>query len=299
MVKVLRLYRREQFRYHSRDDTSFESIGDSVMDVLARNLGTLCGYYPSIAEVCRKLSINRQQFNKYLCGQSRPSRHNMRRICDFFGVTESEILLEPERLEEIVSLRRRPVTDERFSLPLRHLQTLYSASGNLDRYLGFYFRYFYSFGFKGKIIKSLCVIYERDGKHFWKNIERICPKEGDAPTTVNKYLGVVFLISDRIFIIEYETLLTNTITQVTLYPSYRSRVDRLLGIQTGGPVRRGRKPGASKVLLEYLGRDVDIRKAMRQSGLLDVDDPRLPADIVDMIRNDIPEGSFVLEVEEP
>jgi transcriptional regulator with XRE-family HTH domain len=266
---------------------------------LTRNLGTLCSYYPSIAEVCRKLSINRQQFNKYLCGQSRPSRHNMRRICDFFGVTESEILLEPERFEEIVGLRRRPVKDDRLGLAVRHLEKLYSASGNLERYVGYYFRYFYSFGFAGRVIKSLCVIHERDGRYFWKNIERIRPPDSGNRTTVNKYVGTVFLIADRIFIIEYETLLTNWITQVALYPSYRSRVDRLVGIQTGGPVRRGRKPGASRVLLEYLGRDVDIRKALRQSGLFNDDDPRLPAGTRAMIRNEILPGTFVLEVDEP
>ncbi len=265
---------------------------------LPRNLGTLCSYYTSIAEVCRKLAINRQQFNKYLCGQSRPSRHNMRRICDFFGVTESEILLEPDRFEEIVGLRRRPVTDERLKQPLLHLENLYAASGNLSRYEGFYFRYFYSFGHSGRIIKSLCVISEQDGKHYWKNVERIRQGDGDTPATINKYVGVVFLIADRIFIIEYETLLTKTITQVTLYPSYRSRVDRLVGIQTGGPIRRGRKPGASRVLLEYLGRNVNIRKALGQCGLFDANDTRLPADVEEMIRNDIPEGRFVLEVDE-
>ena len=51
------------------------------------NLNLLCSYQRSIAEVCRKLKLNRQQFNRYLNGQSRPSRHNMRRICDYFGVT--------------------------------------------------------------------------------------------------------------------------------------------------------------------------------------------------------------------
>mgnify|MGYP001972390984 CR=1 FL=1 len=45
----------------------------------------------SIAAVCRRVGINRQQFNKYLAGAVRPSRHNMRRICDFFGVTEALI----------------------------------------------------------------------------------------------------------------------------------------------------------------------------------------------------------------
>lgn len=266
---------------------------------LPKNLSILCGYYPSIADICRKLAFNRQQFNKYLSGRSRPSRRNMRRICDFFGVTESEILLEPERFEEIVSLRRRPVSDERLSQPLRHLENLYAASAGLERYTGFYYRYFYSFGYPGKIIKSLCSIHEDHGKYFWKNIERIRPPDGDHGTTINKYEGVVFLIADRIFIIEYETLTRNSITQVTLYPSYRSRVDRLMGIQTGGPVRRGRKPGASRVLLEYLGRNVDLRKGLAQSGLFERDDPRLPADTPDMIRNEIPDGSFVLEVDEP
>lgn len=266
---------------------------------LSRNLGILCGYYPSIAHICRKLALNRQQFNKYLCGQSRPSRHNMRRICDFFGVTESEMLLDPERFEEIVSLRRRPLSDEHLSLPMRHLERLYAASGSLERYVGFYYRYFYCFGYAGKVIKSLCSIHGDGGRYFWKNIERVRPPCSEQGTKINKYEGVAFLIADRIFIIEYETLTRNSITQVTLYPSYRSRVDRLLGIQTGGPVRRGRKPGASRVLLEYLGRNVDVRKALAQSGLFESDDPRLPADALEMIRNNIPEGSFVLEVDEP
>ncbi|MDO6588357.1 helix-turn-helix transcriptional regulator [Salipiger sp. 1_MG-2023] len=62
------------------------------------NLGFACSLLPSIAEVCRRVDINRQQFNKYLAGSVRPSRHNMRRICDFFGVTESELLMDPHAL---------------------------------------------------------------------------------------------------------------------------------------------------------------------------------------------------------
>jgi transcriptional regulator with XRE-family HTH domain len=265
----------------------------------AQNLEILCSYYPSIAEVCRKLSINRQQFNKYLAGQSRPSRHNMRRICDFFGISESEMLLEPDRLEQIVGLRRRPISDDRLDLPMRHLENLYAVSGSLERYVGYYYRYFFSFGNQGRIIKSLCVISERAGRYYWKNIERIRVFDAHRTITTNKYEGVVFLIADRIFIIEYETLLRNSITQMTLYPSYRTRVDRLLGIQTGGPVRRGRKPGASRVLLEYLGRDIDIKKALLQSGLFEKEDPSIPAATVALIRNEINADGYVLEVDEP
>jgi hypothetical protein len=38
------------------------------------NLGLLCSYQRSIAEICRKLGFNRQQFNKYLAGSVMPSR---------------------------------------------------------------------------------------------------------------------------------------------------------------------------------------------------------------------------------
>ena len=66
-----------------------------MQDDFRQNLALLCSYFPSISEVCRKLDINRQQFNKYLAGSAHPSRRNMRRICDFFGVSEAELLMEP------------------------------------------------------------------------------------------------------------------------------------------------------------------------------------------------------------
>ncbi|WP_259782389.1 helix-turn-helix domain-containing protein [Aestuariispira ectoiniformans] len=265
----------------------------------AANLSLLCSYHPSIAEVCRKLSFNRQQFNKYLSGRSRPSRSNMRRICDFFGVTEAEILLEPAQFENMIAVKRRPVAESALSKPMRHLETLYQTSQSLERYVGYYYRYFYSFGNAGKIIKSLATIYEENGKYFWKNIELIRTSSSGKTTALNKYDGAVFFLADRIYIVEYETLQKNSLTQVTLYPCYRSRVDVLAGIQTGGPVRRGRRPGASKVVLEYLGRDVDVRKALRGSGLFEADSPGLSPSILEMINNIIPEGSYVLDVDEP
>lgn len=265
-------------------------------DELSQNLNYLCSLYPSIAEVCRQLDINRQQFNKYLGGQSRPSRHNMRKICDFFGVTESEILLEYGRLVELVSLRRRPFASKALEQPLSHLEGLYQKSAPLDRYLGYYFRYFYSFGYPGYIIKSLAVIHEQDGRYFWKNMEVMGGDVVGGPTTVSKYVGACFLLGDRIFIIEYETLLKNFITQLTLYPSYHTRVDRLIGIQTGGPAKRGRKPGASKVLLQYLGRQIDVRRALKASSIFPAEE--IEPWIREMVDNSIAEKSSVLDIEE-
>jgi len=73
----------------------------------ATNLGFLCGYHKSISEICRRLDINRTQFNRYLYGGTTPSRNTLRRICDFFGVEEYEIVLPPDQLANIISVRSK------------------------------------------------------------------------------------------------------------------------------------------------------------------------------------------------
>jgi len=262
------------------------------------NLGLLCSYRPSIAETCRRLGINRQQFNKYLSGQTRPSRANMRKICDFFGLTEAEIMLEHPQFEQMILLRRTPEPRAVLGKPLQRLEDLYGQSQRLDRYVGFYYRYFFSFGNKGLITRSLASIHEVDGRYYWKNIEILRDPDSGVTMGLNKYEGALFYIADRIYMVEYETLDMKSITQATLYPSHQHRLTRLIGIQTGGPTRRGRKPGASKVLLDYLGRRIDLRKALRNVGFFHPDSDRMPQDIVPLIANHVPDGSFVLEVEE-
>jgi hypothetical protein len=110
---------------------------------------------------------------------------------------------------------------------------------------------------------------------------------------------VLFYLADRLHIIEYEAIEVNSITQATLYPSHRSRLGILLGIQTGGPTRRGRKPGASKVALEFLGRDINLRQAMKRTGLFDPQAGLIRSDILSLIDNSIGPSSFVLDVDEP
>jgi transcriptional regulator with XRE-family HTH domain len=270
-----------------------------MRDDFTDNLSFLCSHYASIAEVCRQTGFNRQQFNKYLSGQSRPSRANMRRICDFFGVTEAEILAEPSQLRSIASVRIRPSAGQDLAGPLAHVQRLVRASDSLKRYDGYYFRYFFSFSKPGRIMKSLARMHHVDGHCYWKNLEPIRENGRGPARAINKYEGMGFLLTNRIYIVEYETMQANSITQMTLYPSYHSRIGRLLGVQTGGPTRRGRRPGASIVMLEHLGQNVDVKKALYASGLFSPDAPEIPEGVPEMVQNTIPHSGQVLEAEEP
>lgn len=72
---------------------------------LSRNLRLLTGYAASISEVCRGTGVNRTQYHRYLSGSGEPALRSLRRICDYFGVEEHEILQDADSFREIVRLR--------------------------------------------------------------------------------------------------------------------------------------------------------------------------------------------------
>ena len=72
---------------------------------LTLNLRLLAGYAPSIKQICAGAGVNRTQFHRYLAGQGTPSLRSLRRICDYFGVEEHEILQDHASFGAIVRLR--------------------------------------------------------------------------------------------------------------------------------------------------------------------------------------------------
>lgn len=61
-------------------------------DAFSKALRHYCSNFPSIADVCRKAQINRQQFDKYLTGKMLPNARTMRRICQVLDVSEEQLV---------------------------------------------------------------------------------------------------------------------------------------------------------------------------------------------------------------
>ena len=248
---------------------------------LAENLRYLCNQKASISEVCRELEINRQQFNKYLSGVSRPSSANLGKICRYFQCQEEMINLPHHQF--LQSMTQEPESSAALDSQnmLNLLQTAYpEADPELKRYLGFYHVYCHSMGFPGYIAKSLAQFYIKDNRMFCKTIERMSKvDEKEGPHFTFKYFGSVSMISDRLYLMEMESLLKKNLSLTILYPSYQPKLQFLNGINAGVASTHGRDPACRYITYDFLGKSIDIRQALKSSGLYKSDSDKISEEI--------------------
>lgn len=262
---------------------------------LAQNLRLLCSYYKSIAEVCRRLGINRPQFNRYLSGQHKPSANTLRRLCEFFGVEEQEILLPHGQFQRVVDVRPRPEAhaDREADSIQEHLEWLdHDARSDIDNYLGYYYEYYQSMSAPGKVLQNLVCLERRGRRVVFQRTERMRANHNEPPCH-NRYQGIAYLLTDRLFLVDYETLNRHEITQTILFPSFRNRITRLTGLKIGVSDNSERMPCCARVLYEYLGQSVVVRKALANCGLHDLDSIQIEASIREAVRNDMTPDEYL------
>lgn len=255
---------------------------DFTTENFTANLKLAASYYPSISEMCRKLEINRQQFMKYLAGTSFPSRYNMRRICDFFGFDEYEILLPHEQFRNIVRLRPVQGNDD-ITMPPGVADLLLKAQrtrGVLSKTHGFYHQYYLSFSSPGHVLKSLVHIYGWNDYTLYKRLERLKRPDVPGPPDVYKYAGMVTVAGDRMHMLDQEMITGSELTQTVLFMNYRNRVSVLTGLNMGVSGGDAHEPSASRVVMEYIGRLVNLRQAISDCRLYPVDSETVPRRIL-------------------
>lgn len=261
---------------------------------IATNLRRLCSFYVSVAEVSRKLGINRQQFNKYLSGASFPSLRNLRRITDFFGVDEFELLLPPAEFEAKVLPKARDIPRSLIGLP-EAPQSSSSHQSSLVAYYGFYHVYFYTPVWSSHIVRVLTEIYQADGRTSTRTIGRL-REVGTSMQRgpVQKFRGNVTLDADRLCVLEREIPVGSYASMTFLYPSHRRALKLLTGLMVGVASGGSRQPFASRVVYEFIGKEIDRRAALSACGLFSSEDRRIAEEIRLRINNTITPAESVL-----
>ena len=261
----------------------------------AVNLRLICGQFRSVAHVCRSLQMNRQQFNKYLSGKIYPAKHNLGRICQFFKLSEEQLNLAPGAFERVVAESIQQDVDPACSEIEKLIETLPDSAEALTRYEGYYYSHFHALGFPGHLVRSLVQIYRYKDRFYSNNIEHLWDKEKvNSHRNRFKYKGVVLYLGDRIFITEVETLTKTAVCHTILFPSYRNIVDTLSGITTGVGSINSHMPKSTRVEYQFLGRQVDLREALRGCGIFDLESIQINSDIRERINNEMTDQEFML-----
>lgn len=256
---------------------------DDESAFFSANLKLAASYYPSVSALCRKIGINRSQFMKYLSGACYPSRPNLRRICDCFGVDEFELLMPPDQFRKVISLR--PARENMLPPALGAIPKLLDQSPRqrtlLAKILGYYYEYYLSFSTRNHILRSLCVIYAQENYTLYKRIERLRHTNGAGPPDVYKYHGLVTVVGDRIYMCDQEAITGAELSSTILYTNYRNRVTRLTGLRMGVAGSELHEPSASRVVMEYIGRAVDRRQALSGCEIYRLHAPEIPPAVRD------------------
>ncbi|HWT98266.1 MAG TPA: helix-turn-helix transcriptional regulator [Terriglobales bacterium] len=256
---------------------------------LAATLRYLCSDYASISEVCQRLGINRQQFNKYLSGQTRPTPHNLRRIAEFFGMTE-EVLLAP--LSEI---KQRHLRTKQIATATRASESDGAEQEALRRYCGRYHTYFRSPTYPGYIFKGFVVLYQHDGQTHSKVLDRYVRRfEADAPVSVFRMRGTVTLEGGYLYIHDQRVGRNRSYTMTILYPSSSDEIYHLNGLMLGVASQLDRRPFASNLVYARIPAKMSDREALRACGIFKPDADEIPLSVRPLVENRIGARTDVL-----
>lgn len=156
----------------------------------ADRLTELCNTKPSVSSVARDLDINRQQFARYISGESLPRQAINQKIADYFGVDPGE--LHSDR--PIKGPRTSSLTTSNTVAAMMKLLDAAAVEPitNADLEAGFYWQYKLLFRMPGKVVKSLALITKKDGVCRYKRRSSVLYNAQLNGSVQNTFNGVFF-----------------------------------------------------------------------------------------------------------
>ncbi|MFM9843235.1 MAG: helix-turn-helix domain-containing protein [Dongiaceae bacterium] len=254
------------------------------------NLRLLCSYGKSISAICRQAGINRHQLQRYLNGSSEPSLHTLRRLCDFFGLEEHEMLLPHRDFAMLVRVRppRLQRTRDRVSEYMAaHIDSQDLAV--LVHYEGYYHAYSQPNRRVPEIHRTLTRISIEDRCLITKTLERFPAGLAGLPRVV-RYAGIAYRSGNALTVIERRPSAPESQFFTILYGADSDELTFMTGLVMGVSPDSTREIYCLRTCWQYLGKEVDLRRRIRECGQFARDDRVISRHIRYCTQNDLAAG---------
>ncbi|MGF0538639.1 helix-turn-helix domain-containing protein [Agrobacterium sp. ES01] len=240
------------------------------MHHFVENLKAACATQRSISHICREIGLNRQQFNRYTSGETRPSAHNLARIASFFDLSAADFSLAP------AAFANRLHKPERGGSEGSDLFKGFPGDlAALRRHAGYYQTYHLSPSWPDMVVCSCSRLYEAGGLMHVTSIERI----RDADNSIeqhSKYAGLASFSRNRIFIYERARGRSAMLSQTILLPFELHQKVYLRGTTMGVSWRKENLPYASRMIWRHVGAEPDLRQLLSRCGVVPFSSRQLP-----------------------
>ena len=239
----------------------------SVYAVFAENLRRKCAEFGTIAEVCRGVGINRQQFNKYLAGNSIPNALTLRKICTFLNIQEQSLFFDEKTV--VVNSNGSKAWPSFLQGGLFGFLTQVKKHFDFhvgDLPAGFYCCFFPLHNVPGMLVRSLIVI-RQNGKQ--KDFVRVTvfPSSGKAskPLAKGRHKGIIFANEKEVYFLGVNRYAPKQLSLMTLERSDGTSNGFFTGMIL---TRSGKTLISSRFCLIYADQQRDIRKLLRELGII-------------------------------
>jgi transcriptional regulator with XRE-family HTH domain len=193
----------------------------SIHSTFAANLRSKSFEHGTIADICRGIGINRQQFNKYLAGTSIPNAVTLRKICGFLEIDEHTLFAE-------ASGPRTGIQTNGYFTRQSPLGLYALSNKNLDLEIpelpcGTYLTYFPLQAVPNILVRSLLMIYQNGRQKEFIRLTRFPATEGSTKLLMRgRHKGVVFASLNQIHLLGFNryppfqcSLMTLTLADAT------------------------------------------------------------------------------------
>ena len=259
---------------------------DSGLKDFSANLRQLCRRHGFTSRMCRTIGINRQQFARYLSGETLPSSNNLRRICEYLEVSEEELFLPQQEFRQVIRTRKSRLPLQAIAEVLDNLWL--KPEPGMPKFTGFYHVYEPSQLREGCISRSLQHIHEVNGRLCVRSVERLLPRGTWYGSGRIRFRGMASVMTGRLVTIQYARHGWQPVVLRVCAPSVVAWRGTLEGVtlSTGSPSER--QSHCARSVWISLGSRPDLRAALKRVGVFDRDDSSLEPAIVEQVTDVLP-----------
>lgn len=253
--------------------------------IFGEELRKHCQRFGSISAVCEGAGINRQQFNKYLCGQMLPSARSMRKICGFLGVSEEQLFTgrgvaeQPAQPPRAAAEPAGPYMGSNELITLLATQRLSqltggavtSGAGAIPE--GYYYCYFPLHSSSSVLVRSLISVRQRGGVlTFSRRTHTPLLDSAKGYVGRGKHIGVVITGPREATFVGVNRYPPFQLSHVAVNLESLFATDYYSGLAI---TRKNRGQIASNVALQYIGVGGSRRQLLLDIGPIDLEDLRV------------------------